>query len=176
VVLAHFPESASGGFFFTSDDHEKLIYRSKSFSDDAIPAGNGIAAFVMQRMGHLLGESRYLAAEESTLHAAWKGMEQYPHAHTSLLAALEELLRPPEIVILRGKGATIENWRIELAKLYAPHRIVFAVPAEARDLPIALSAKPAGGTAVAYICRGSTCSASIDSLAELAQALRSGVA
>ena len=50
-----------GGFFFTSDDHETLIHRTKSFSDDAIPAGNGIAAFVLLRMGHLLGETRYLA-------------------------------------------------------------------------------------------------------------------
>ena len=44
VVLQHFADTAAGGFYFTSDDHEALIHRSKSFSDDAIPAGNGIAA------------------------------------------------------------------------------------------------------------------------------------
>jgi uncharacterized protein YyaL (SSP411 family) len=48
-------------------DREK---RSKSFTDEATPAGNGIAAYVLQRMGHLLGESRYLDAAEQTLRAA----------------------------------------------------------------------------------------------------------
>src|SRR6185295_16603626 len=122
--------AASGGFFFTSDDHEKLIHRSKSFSDDAIPAGNGIAAFVLQRMGHLLGEPRYLEAAERTLRAAWKAIEQYPHAHTGLLAALEELLNPLEIVILRGKPDEIGRWRRELARIYAPHRVTLAIPAD----------------------------------------------
>src|SRR4051812_18282199 len=54
VVLDQFMDLEAGGFYFTANDHESLIHRSKSFSDDATPAGNGIAAFVLQRMGHLL--------------------------------------------------------------------------------------------------------------------------
>ena len=51
VVLAHFVDADAGGLFFTSDDHETLIYRSKSFADDATPSGNGIAAFVLPTDG-----------------------------------------------------------------------------------------------------------------------------
>ena len=171
VVLARFSDP-SGGFFFTSDDHEILIHRSKSFGDDATPAGNGIAAFVLQRMGHLLGESRYLAAAERTLKAAWPIMEKHPHAHMSLLTALEELLHPPEIVILRGEPEEIESWQSELARLYAPRRIVLAVPTVAGDLPPALAEKPPRGNAVAYVCEGSVCSAPLDSFSALANRLR----
>jgi uncharacterized protein len=171
VVLRHFTDSA-GGFFFTSDDHETLIHRSKSFSDDATPAGNGIAAFVLQRMGHLLGDSRYLAAAEQTLRAAWPVLEKYPQAHTSLLIALEELFNPPETIILRGEAATIESWRRDLARLYAPRRIVIAVPTSAGDLPPALNDKPARGEAVAYVCKGSVCSAPLESFSALAAHLR----
>ena len=170
-VLRHFA-APDGGFFFTSDDHETLIHRSKSFSDDATPAGNGIAAFVLQRMGHLLGESRYLLAAESTLRAAWPVLEKYPHGHMSLLMALEELLNPPEIVILRGEAAGIGVWQADLAKLYAPRRMVLAVPADATDLPPALGNKPARGKALAYVCRGSVCSAPLESFSELAAHLR----
>ncbi|MGH8140097.1 MAG: thioredoxin domain-containing protein [Steroidobacteraceae bacterium] len=185
-VLQHFADPDAGGFFFTSDDHETLIHRSKSFSDDATPAGNGIAAFVLQRMGHLLGETRYLAAAEQTLRAAWLALEKYPHAHTSLLNALEELLNPPETIIIRGKEAEIASWARELHKLYAPHRLVLAVPADAHDLPPALAQKvpPAGETssgaaasatdAIAYICRGTTCSAPLGSLSSLVAQLRTG--
>jgi uncharacterized protein len=171
VVLQHFADP-DGGFFFTSDDHERLIHRSKSFGDDATPAGNGIAAFVLQRMGHLLGEPRYLAAAERTLQAAWPVLEKYPQAHISLLIALEETLNPPETVVLRGKATTVETWRRDLAKLYAPRRMVLAVPAEATDLPPALADKPVRGEAVAYVCQGSVCSAPLESFSALAAHLR----
>jgi uncharacterized protein len=124
----------------------------------------------LQRMGHLLGEPRYLEAAERTLRAGWKGMEQYPQAHTSLLAGLEELLDPPEIVILRGEPQAIEEWRRQLARVYSPHRLVLAIPADARDLPPVLAEKTARGAAVAYVCRGSVCSAPLESLASLGNA------
>jgi uncharacterized protein YyaL (SSP411 family) len=171
VVLAHFADPRAGGFFFTSDDHESLIHRSKSFSDDATPAGNGVATYVLQRMGFLLGEARYLQAAEGTLRAAWGAILKFPHAHTSLLMALDEHLTPPEIIILRGVQAEIDDWSRELARLFAPRRIVLAVPSDTRNLPEALMDKPPRGSAVAYICRGSTCSPPIDTLSELAREL-----
>jgi uncharacterized protein YyaL (SSP411 family) len=174
VVLQHFVDTEAGGFFFTSDDHERLIHRSKSFTDDATPAGNGVAAFVFQRMGYLLGEPRYLQAAEQTVRAAWLGLEKYPHAHTTLLSALEELLNPPEIIVLRGREA--RTWAAELHKLYAPRRMVLAIPEDARNIPQALEDKPARGDAVAYICQGSTCSPPIESIGSLVRRLRAGVA
>jgi uncharacterized protein len=172
VVLQHFADDAAGGFYFTSDDHEALIHRSKVFGDDATPSGNGIAARMLLRFGHLLGEPRYLAAAERTLRAAWAAITQYPQGHVSLLGALEELLSPPEIVVLRGEARTIEGWRLELAKIYAPHRMVLAIPADAADLPAALADKTPRAGPVAYICRGSTCSAPLDSLDALTEQLQ----
>jgi uncharacterized protein len=171
-VLAHFADSRAGGFFFTSDDHESLIHRSKSFSDDATPSGNGIAAFVLQRMGYLLGDTRYLEAAEKTLRSAWQAIEKYPQAHGSLLLALDEHLTPPEIIILRGVPAEIEQWSRDLARIYAPRRIVLAIPADAPNLPDSLKDKPPRGSAVAYICRGTTCSAPITDLSTLINELR----
>jgi len=172
VLLQHYADERTGGFFFTSDDHEQLIQRPKSFADDATPAGNGIAAFVLMRMGYLLGEPRYLEAAERTLQGAWAMMEKYPQAHTSLLIALEELLHPPEIVILRGETAAIEPWRRELARLYSPRRMVLAIPAEAARLPATLGEKAPRGPAIAYVCRGNVCGEPIASFADLTEALR----
>ena len=171
IVLAHFAD-ADGGFFFTSDDHEQLMHRSKSFGDDATPAGNGIAAFVFQRMGHLLGESRYLEAAERTLRAAWPVLEKYPQAHTSLEIALDETLHPPEIVILRGEAGEIEGWGAELVKIYAPRRLVLTIPNDAVDLPPELATKTADEGALAYVCQGSVCSAPLDSFSALVSHLR----
>jgi len=174
AVLQHFPDREAGGFFFTSADHEALIHRSKVFGDDATPSGNGIAARVLLRMGHLLGEPRYLTAAEQTLRAAWPALVQHPQAHVALLNALEELLHPPEIVILRGAAPAIEGWRRELARLYAPRRLVLAIPADAPDLPPALADKTAHAAAVAYVCRGGSCAAPVESLEALTEQLRAG--
>ena len=172
VVLARFEDRDRGGFFFTADDHETLIHRSKSFGDDATPAGNGIAAQVLIRLGYLLGNTDYLSAAERTLRAGWLPLERYPQGHMSLLTALEEYLHPTEIVILRGELAGITHWQRELQKIYAPRRMILAIDAAATGLPEALAQKAPRGEAVAYICSGSVCSAPVDSLADLARKLR----
>jgi uncharacterized protein YyaL (SSP411 family) len=173
AMLEHFEDRANGGFFFTSDDHEALIQRSKSFHDDATPAGNGVAAMVLLRMGHLLGEPRYLQASERTVRAAWLSLERYAQGHASLLAVLEETLNPPQIVILRGERKTIRDWQRELSRVYGPHRLVIAVPSDAKDLPPALAEKRPAGEVVAYLCKGSVCSAPIAEFSELTGQLRS---
>jgi uncharacterized protein YyaL (SSP411 family) len=169
AMLAHFEDAQLGGFFFTSDDHEKLIHRSKSFGDDAVPAGNGIAARVLLRAGYLLGETRWLAAAERTLRAAWPALSRYPHGHMSLLEALAEYRTAPQIIIIRGPAAEAAAWQRELARLYAPHRMVFAIPADLAGLDPAIADKRAGAATRAYLCRGSTCSAPLESLPDLAR-------
>ena len=111
-----------------------------------------IAAFALQRLGHLLGRPDWLAAAEGTLRAAWHGLAQRPQAHVAMLAALEELLHPPQIIILRGAEDADRAWRAQLARLYAPRRLVLAVPA--RD---AGSAGGPGGQARAGMRRWPMC-------------------
>ncbi len=172
VVLRHFA-AGEGGFYFTSDDHEPLLHRLRTFADEALPAGNAVAARVLLRLGYLLGESRYLQAAEAIVRAGWAPLTQHPQSHATLLNALEELLDPPEIVILRGEPDTLRAWQRELSRLYAPRRLVLAAAADAEDLPPAIAAKPARGAATAYLCRGSICGEPIETLAALAEALRS---
>jgi uncharacterized protein YyaL (SSP411 family) len=172
AMQRHFEDERAGGFYFTSDDHETLIHRSKTFSDDAIPAGNGIAARVLIRAGYLLAETSWLASAERTLRAAWPALNRYPQGHMSLLEALADYLDPPEILVIRGDGGEADRWRAEMARLYAPHRMVFAIPAGLTGLDAAVADKRAGAGTRAYVCRGSTCSSPIESLDELARAAR----
>ncbi|HSN73305.1 MAG TPA: hypothetical protein VLT59_17445, partial [Steroidobacteraceae bacterium] len=173
TLLERFEDRTAGGFFFTADDHEQLIDRPKTFADEAVPSGNGVAAQALLRLGFLVGNLDYVDAAERTLRAAWSAIERYPQAHASLLLALEEFLEPPTIVILRGRRDEIDAWRAELDKLYAPSRLVFAIPDDAADLPAALADKRPGAEAIAYVCRGTTCSEPIRSLSALIAVSRS---
>ena len=158
MLLEHFEDRDNGGFWFTANDHEVLIHRSKPLADEAVPSGNGIAAFALQRLGFLLGETRYLDAAQRTLRAAWRAIEEYPHGHDSLLNALEEYLDHPEVIVIRGADDEIDRWREASAKLYAPRRLVFAIPANAENLPGVLADRKAiDGETVAYRCLGTHC-------------------
>jgi uncharacterized protein len=171
VLLAQFEDREGGGFFFTAADHERLIHRSKTFSDDATPSGNGVAASVLGRLGFLLGEPSYLDAAERTLRAGWPMLQQYPQAHMSLVNALEEFLASAQILIIRGDAPEVERWSAALNALYAPPRMIFAIPGDVADLPPALAAKHAAAGTVAYVCKGMTCSPPLTDLAGIAREL-----
>jgi hypothetical protein len=166
TLLRHFEDKEHGGFFFTADDHETLMHRSRTFSDEAVPSGNAIAAKVLTRLGLLLGDTTYLDTAARTLRASWPQLERYPHGHAAMLVALEEHLDPPQIVIIRGEEAVA--WQRELDKLYAPRRMTFAIPADAPDLPSALAEKKPMEDTVAYVCTGMTCSPPIRTMEALA--------
>ncbi len=157
ALLERFHDPEAGGFFFTSHDHEPLIHRPKPAEDNATPSGNGIAAGALQRLGHLLGEPRYLEAAATALKLFYPALTRHPSAHCTLLSVLEEALEPPTVVILRGESATLEPWDAALAGLYLPHASVFRIPPSAANLPAALDKPAIPGAVNAWVCRGVIC-------------------
>jgi len=159
VLIDQFEDKQHGGFYFTSDDHEQLIQRPKIYADEATPAGNGIAAHSLARLGYLCGDTRYIDAAERCLKSAASLMKQAPAAHGSLLNALEEYLTPTEITILRGQPEIMKTWQSAVNQRYKPSKLVFSIPADITDLPEGLASKIAIGDIVAYQCEGTSCSA-----------------
>jgi uncharacterized protein YyaL (SSP411 family) len=174
LLLEQFEDRAAGGFFFVSHDHEQLIHRAKPGHDNATPAGNGIAALALQRLGHLIGEPRYLAAAERALKLFYVPLERQPGGLVSLATALDEYLSPPQTVVLRGEAGALAKWQRSLAGRYRPDTLVIAIPAGRAGLPPVLDkAAPAGGVN-AWVCRGVTCLPPVTDLAELERLLSAG--
>ena len=175
TVLHRFYDTADGGFFFTAHDHETLIHRPKPTMDEATPAGNGVLAVALGRLGHLFAETRYLDAAHATIRWARTPMEQYPAGHCTLLNALEAQVYPPELVIVRGATDSLAEWLAPCRQGYQPWRQSFGIPYDGVTvtpsyLPRLVSAEMRGRT-VAYVCRGLTCSAPIDSIEGLQKAI-----
>jgi len=136
-----------------------------------LPSGNGIAALALNRLGHLLAESKYLDAAIATIRAAGSALDEFPHAHASLVTALDEILDPAEIIVLRGEQEEISRWALAIGAIYTPKRLIYAIPNSVTNLPGALSARAPGDRSIAYICRGTSCSQPLTSLAAIAAAL-----
>ena len=107
ALLERFEDRPEGGFFFTSHDHEALLQRPKSAHDSAMPAGNGTAAFALQRLGHLTGEKRYLDSAEHCLQAFYAGMRAQPGKGGDAGSA-RGVAEPPRMVLLRGLTTRFE--------------------------------------------------------------------
>jgi uncharacterized protein len=166
VLLSQF-EDPEGGFFFTAKDHEQLIHRTKTYGDESVPSGNGAAASVLCRLGLLLGDMAYMDAAERTLKAAWSSLQEYPQAHMSLLNALEDFLAATQVLVIRGDADNAARWARELGALYAPTRMIFAIPSDAAGLPPALAEKRPQAQIAAYLCTGMSCSAPMADLQEV---------
>ncbi|HSG90982.1 MAG TPA: thioredoxin domain-containing protein [Pseudomonadales bacterium] len=163
ALLEHFRDPVSGGFFQTADDAERLIHRPKPGMDEALPAGNAVAARALGRLGHLLGRSDYLEAAAETVAWASPMIARAPQAHCAMLDALEDLVEAPEQVIVRGDDAT--EWAREAGTGYRPRRCVYALPtvieaADGFDAPLLPAYVPETlpASTVAWICTSGRCS------------------
>ena len=166
ALLDNFEDRANGGFFFTRHDHEPLIQRPKPRHDNATPAGNGVAARVLARLGHITGETRYLDAAERCLQSFYDALARNPAGSASLALALAEHLAAPAVIVLRGPQDTLSVWQDRLARRHLPDTMVFTLPAGTSSLPPALD-KPSGESATAWLCQGHHCLPPVDDIEDL---------
>ena len=173
ALLEQFHDAEAGGFFFTSHDHETLIHRPKPGYDSATPSGNGVAALALQRLGHITGETRYLDAAARTLQLFYPALAQHPNGYAGLLVALQEAIEPPDVVVLRGPESKLREWRRVLDQVYLPASVILALAPGVGGLPPTLD-KPVAPDAVnAWVCRGVTCLAPMETLESLLGVLKS---
>jgi uncharacterized protein YyaL (SSP411 family) len=171
ALLECFEDRAHGGFFFTAHDHETLIQRPKPWADEAVPSGNGVAARALLRLGHLLGETRYLDAAERTLRAAYSTMQQMPLACASLQRALNDFLHPRAHVVIRVAGdAEAGAWTKAFGAINPDAADVYLIPSDASAPPGILAAQSHRAGGIAYLCRGANCLPPISDPADLAAA------
>jgi len=171
ILLTDFEDTLFGGFYFTSHDHESLIQRLKSFGDDAIPSGNAIAVFALNRLGYLSAQQKYIDAAENALKSAWTSISHSPLSHCALLNALSEFLTPANILIIRSRSSDEDDWAALARQFYLPFTQVYDIPAE-QTPHASLSDKKVTDKTIAYPCSGKLCDKAIENREELENYLR----
>ena len=172
VLLEQFEDREDGGFFFTALEHEALVHRPKTGHDGAMPSGNGVAAFALQRLAALTGEDRYARAAQRALGVFFPAMRERPAGFSQLAIALDEMLLPLSILVLRGERAALATWGAELAREYLPGMLVIPVENGVAGLPPLLD-KPVRPESVnGWLCRGVNCLAPISSLEAMRDACK----
>jgi uncharacterized protein YyaL (SSP411 family) len=175
VMIAHFWDAADGGFFFTSDDHEALIVRTKPAFDGSIPSGNSVAAMDLLRLHHYTDNARYRERAEAVLRLYAEPMRSQPFGFANLLAAVDFHADGPREIAVVGDPHAAETAALlaHIRRTYVPNRTLIVLdPADPSPRPALLAGKTArDGKPTVYVCRRMTCSAPATDWPEIAALL-----
>jgi uncharacterized protein YyaL (SSP411 family) len=171
ALLEKFEDRGHGGFRFSASGHATPLQNPRTFTDEALPSGNGMAALALLRLGHLLGETRWLEAAERCLQAGSEALAKYPDACSTLARALREFHAPRAQIVIRFRDQEEQAWRAALGEANAARADAFLVPADAAALPGVLAQRKPRKGGIAYVCTGLSCRAPVHSPRKLAAAL-----
>ncbi|HKV65750.1 MAG TPA: hypothetical protein VJN66_05165, partial [Rhodanobacteraceae bacterium] len=184
ALLDKFGNETSGGFHFSTPQHATPLVRNENWMDDALPNGSAVAIRSLLRLGHFIGETRYLDRASRALQAAASALNHYPDACPTLLRAMDESIHPRPQIVVRCPAARAADWRTALQSALRGAGLApggdpvdaFMIPAGATTLPGVLAAREFHGDGAAYVCSGLTCQAPVTSPDALADALRTALA
>jgi uncharacterized protein len=165
VMMKHFADPSGPGFFFTADDHEALIARTKDVHDGSTPSGNAVAVTVLLRLAKLLDRRDFAAKAEETLRGYRETMTEHPAAAGQMLIALDFYLGPTTEVAVVGRTDDPDTTRAAqtIARAFRPNQVVafrdLVAGREPDAIPL-LKDKPAvDGKVTVYVCENFACKA-----------------
>jgi len=172
LLISEFWDNEAGGFFFTANNHEELILRSKDFTDNAMPSGNAAAADVLLKLSKLLGDERYEKFAVTILQMVAPQIKRYAGAFGRIISALEFYLGDTkEIVVVGEKGSALEK---AVWENYHPNKIVILSekPSENSDfIPVLEMKEKIDGKPTAFVCRNFVCQKPVSNIEELREQL-----
>jgi uncharacterized protein YyaL (SSP411 family) len=165
VMLKHFADPSRPGFFFTADDHEQLIARTKDLHDGSTPSGNAVAVMVLLRLAKLCDSPDFAAKAADTLRGFRAMMEEHPSASGQMLAALDFHLGPVQEIAVIGKTGDPETKKVLDAphSAFRPNQVVAFHDPATGDPPAfvaLLKDRPMiDGKVTTYVCENFVCKA-----------------
>ena len=172
VVLAgfmkrHFSDPTDGIFFYTSDDHEALINRTKEVQDNATPAAHSCAALALLRLMRV-SQWTFETSGWKALEAVSGLMADHSRGASQALIALDFALGPtPELVLVDGgqpdkADQLLATFHRRFVPSYTLSRFPNTGESGSEDEPLphpALAGKPEATSVTLYVCQQGTCQA-----------------
>ena len=157
-VRDKFWDQENGGFYFYGADNESLILRPKEDYDGAIPSGNSMMAWNLERLAQLTGDESYRHQSEEQLSFLGAKASRYPVGHGMfLLALLEHEIPAVKVTVVLGEHETAD----ELPVKFPPDAIVKLLHEPTNEYPLK------DGKTTFYVCKDHTCRPPVNDLNEL---------
>jgi len=151
-AIAHFRDSQSGVFYYTSDASENLVARKMELSDNVIPASNSVLGEVIYLLGEYYGLDSYIRMSTSMLNHVTKDIATNGQYYANWASLMGLITYQPYEVAIMGEDA-IEKSK-QMLHYYNPTAIFMGGDKE--NLPL-LESKLAEGRTIIYVCRNRIC-------------------
>jgi len=160
----HYSDEIKGGYFRTSDDHEKLIAREKNKNDGALPSGNSVAILNLMRLHHYTLEQQYLDFAIISLKGFTPNLNKTPSQLTEMLLALDYFDDDVKEIVIVHPNNGKRNTELETAvqEAFLPNKIlVINTEKEIEDtallIPMAKGKIAINNISTAYVCYDRIC-------------------
>jgi len=173
-LITHFWDDSTNGFFFTSDDHEKLIMRPKNNYDLSMPSGNSVAAYVLLKLYHITQNKQFLEIAKKIIESQAISAAENPFAFGYLLNALYLYYqKPTEITIINGKNSELVS---SLRKKFLPESIMVLVENQSNLEALSKHSFFSGkefqnDKTTVFVCKNFSCSLPLSDLSEIEKEL-----
>ena len=169
-LVEHFWDSNENNFFFTADNHEQLIIRTKNIYDLSLPSGNSAAAGAFLRLYHLTQEKKFLDISAKIMESLSTTAAENPFGFGQLLNVMYMYLQKPiEVTLLNQKDLEIYNY---LTRKFLPESILVTVDNEEflgglKKYPFFAGKEYDKTKTTVFVCKDFTCSMSLHSMSEI---------
>jgi uncharacterized protein YyaL (SSP411 family) len=158
TLLDSFQDKENGGFYYTSDTHEELIYRPKSYMDESLPSGNSIATEVLSELYELTGNNKYIKAVDKSISSAADSINRSKFSHCSLYFAAPNIKISKKLIIIRCELEKMDEYKKNIYALNAMNDNIYFI-ANSENVTIkGIKDKINQGRFTAYVCQNNTCS------------------
>ncbi|MBI3678555.1 MAG: thioredoxin domain-containing protein [Proteobacteria bacterium] len=174
VLNEHFWDVQNGGYFYTADDSDPLIVRSRMVFDQAMPCANGTMVTVLGKLFHATADNAYRDRTNALIQAFAGEINRAYISMGSYLNGIEFILAGVQIVIV-GPIANAKTHQLADAVLgrSLPNKVVMLVDPK-ETLPEghpAFGKTMENGQPTAYLCQRNICSQPITNPVQLSQIL-----
>ncbi len=181
LVMRHFRDPIAGGFYFTADDQESTIARTKEVFDSSVPGSNAMMAVALIRLAKLTLRPAWADVALGTIESASQAMQAAPEAVSQMLVAADLWRGPTWEVVVAGDRADPAVQRILSAfhQTMIPRRTIAcrgADPEGPRSTaldPLFADKTTSPGPPAVYLCEGSTCQAPVQGVENILALWRS---
>ncbi|RMF92983.1 MAG: thioredoxin domain-containing protein [Candidatus Schekmanbacteria bacterium] len=165
IMIDDFFDKEKGGFFFSSNEGEKLLMKIKEIYDGVTPSGNSVAVMNLLRLSRITGNKKYGKIAEKTIKAFAGEIESAPHTYTYLMSAIDYIINPGFEIVIAGNMQASDTKKMLSAiwKKYLPNTVIIFRPDNSKHAEIIKLAsyvanmKSLKGKATAYVCRNFAC-------------------
>ncbi|MDE2026964.1 MAG: thioredoxin domain-containing protein [Candidatus Omnitrophica bacterium] len=181
-MIRLFADKTSGGFFFSAQDDQELIARTKDAYDGAMPSGNSVAAMVLGKLGRLTVETHYENVARATMDSFSAEISSSPTGFTYMLSAFDYLLGPSEEIVIAGNLNNFDTKAMlsEINRNFIPNKVICFHPADGQKakaietlVPFVKDQGMLNGKATAYVCQNYHCQFPTNDLNKFKGLLRS---